>query len=133
MRHRHEEVYFVSISQKYTFLNIYLHKWNKISVIYFEYRYILCKCFFIYWKNRYVLIHVFDLRAGQYIYFESDPLYMYSDGDLLLCVDSEADPLVGWSKPRWWRADATYAALIAKVTFITACLNHWCYKCPNSV
>ena len=28
---------------------------------------------------------------------------------------SEADPLVGWSKPQWWRADATYAALVAKV------------------
>lgn len=28
---------------------------------------------------------------------------------------SEADPLVGWSKPKWWRADVTYAAMVAKV------------------
>ena len=40
----------------------------------------------------------------------------------LLCMCSEADPLVGWSKPRWWRADATYAAVIAKVTTIITCL-----------
>ncbi|XP_071947609.1 alpha-L-iduronidase-like isoform X2 [Antedon mediterranea] len=30
-------------------------------------------------------------------------------------VNDEADPLVGWSKPEWWRADATYAAIVAKV------------------
>ena len=29
--------------------------------------------------------------------------------------NDEADPLVGWSKPQFWRADVTYAALIAKV------------------
>ena len=29
--------------------------------------------------------------------------------------NDEADPLVGWSKPQWWRADATYASIIAKV------------------
>ena len=29
--------------------------------------------------------------------------------------NDEADPLVGWSKPQLWRADVTYAALIAKV------------------
>ena len=32
---------FVSISLKYTFLTIHLHKWNKINVTYFEYRYTL--------------------------------------------------------------------------------------------
>ena len=28
---------------------------------------------------------------------------------------SEADPLVGWSKNLSWRADTTYAAIVAKV------------------
>jgi hypothetical protein len=28
---------------------------------------------------------------------------------------SEADPLVGWSKDEEWRADNTYAAMVAKV------------------
>ena len=28
---------------------------------------------------------------------------------------SEADPLVGWSKDEVWRADNTYAAMVAKV------------------
>lgn len=30
-------------------------------------------------------------------------------------INDEADPLVGWSKPHEWRADCTYAAIIAKV------------------
>ena len=34
---------------------------------------------------------------------------------MYICVHSEADPLVGWSKPVEWRADATYAAIVAKV------------------
>ncbi|XP_063963644.1 alpha-L-iduronidase-like isoform X2 [Lytechinus pictus] len=29
--------------------------------------------------------------------------------------NDEADPLVGWSKPEWWRSDATYAAIVAKI------------------
>ena len=29
--------------------------------------------------------------------------------------NDEADPLVGWSKDEWWRADATYAAIVAKI------------------
>ncbi|XP_068089677.1 alpha-L-iduronidase [Hyperolius riggenbachi] len=29
--------------------------------------------------------------------------------------NDEADPLVGWSKPELWRADATYAAMVVKV------------------
>ena len=29
--------------------------------------------------------------------------------------NDEADPLVGWNKPQFWRADVTYAALITKV------------------
>ncbi|KAL5022387.1 hypothetical protein ScPMuIL_001542 [Solemya velum] len=29
--------------------------------------------------------------------------------------NDEADPLVGWSKPKWWRADVTYAAMVAKI------------------
>ncbi|XP_029656065.1 alpha-L-iduronidase [Octopus sinensis] len=29
--------------------------------------------------------------------------------------NDEGDPLVGWSKPRLWRADVTYAALVVKV------------------
>ncbi|XP_029017214.1 alpha-L-iduronidase isoform X2 [Betta splendens] len=29
--------------------------------------------------------------------------------------NDEADPLVGWSKPQGWRADVTYAAMVAKV------------------
>lgn len=29
--------------------------------------------------------------------------------------NDEADPLVGWSKPRTWRADVNYAALVVKV------------------
>ncbi|XP_022096558.1 alpha-L-iduronidase-like isoform X2 [Acanthaster planci] len=29
--------------------------------------------------------------------------------------NDEADPLVGWSKPEEWRADATYAAVVVKV------------------
>ncbi|XP_075879171.1 alpha-L-iduronidase isoform X2 [Nelusetta ayraudi] len=36
--------------------------------------------------------------------FRTRPLY-----------NDEADPLVGWSKPLQWRADATYAALVVKV------------------
>ena len=35
---------------------------------------------------------------------------------LLLLISSEADPLVGWSRPEEWRADATYAAVVVKVT-----------------
>ncbi|XP_041792468.1 alpha-L-iduronidase isoform X2 [Chelmon rostratus] len=30
-------------------------------------------------------------------------------------VNDEADPLVGWSRPQEWRADATYAAMVVKV------------------
>lgn len=30
-------------------------------------------------------------------------------------VNDEADPLVGWNRPQWWRADNTYAALVVKV------------------
>ena len=30
-------------------------------------------------------------------------------------VFSEADPLVGWNRDRWWRADVTYASMAAKV------------------
>lgn len=29
--------------------------------------------------------------------------------------NDEADPLVGWSRPQEWRADATYAAMVVKV------------------
>ncbi|XP_072177683.1 alpha-L-iduronidase-like [Diadema setosum] len=29
--------------------------------------------------------------------------------------NDEGDPLVGWSKPEWWRADTTYAAIVAKI------------------
>lgn len=29
--------------------------------------------------------------------------------------NDEADPLVGWSTPREWRADVTYAAMVVKV------------------
>lgn len=29
--------------------------------------------------------------------------------------NDEADPLVGWSRPEAWRADATYAAMLVKV------------------
>ncbi|KAJ8320288.1 hypothetical protein KUTeg_001875 [Tegillarca granosa] len=29
--------------------------------------------------------------------------------------NDEADPLVGWSKDRWWHAEATYAAMVTKV------------------
>ncbi|MBN3310643.1 IDUA iduronidase, partial [Amia calva] len=36
--------------------------------------------------------------------FKSLPIY-----------NDEADPLVGWSKPQVWRADVTYAAMVAKV------------------
>lgn len=36
--------------------------------------------------------------------FQSLPIY-----------NDEADPLVGWSKPQEWRADATYAAMVVKV------------------
>ena len=35
---------------------------------------------------------------------------------ILLLISSEADPLVGWSRPEEWRADATYAAVVVKVT-----------------
>lgn len=30
--------------------------------------------------------------------------------------NDEADPLVGWSRPQEWRADATYAAMVVKVS-----------------
>ncbi|XP_030841908.1 alpha-L-iduronidase-like [Strongylocentrotus purpuratus] len=29
--------------------------------------------------------------------------------------NDEADPLVNWSRPEWWRADAAYAAIVAKI------------------
>ncbi|KAJ8039152.1 Alpha-L-iduronidase [Holothuria leucospilota] len=29
--------------------------------------------------------------------------------------NDEGDPLVGWSRPQWWRADTTYAAVVTKV------------------
>ncbi|PIK58674.1 putative alpha-L-iduronidase [Apostichopus japonicus] len=29
--------------------------------------------------------------------------------------NDEADPLVTWSRPEWWRADTTYAAVVAKI------------------
>ncbi|XP_076810679.1 alpha-L-iduronidase-like [Clavelina lepadiformis] len=29
--------------------------------------------------------------------------------------NDEADPLVGWSHPQWWRSDVTYAAIIVKI------------------
>ncbi|XP_030841888.1 alpha-L-iduronidase [Strongylocentrotus purpuratus] len=29
--------------------------------------------------------------------------------------NDEADPLVTWSRPEWWRADAAYAAIVAKI------------------
>ncbi len=33
----------------------------------------------------------------------------------LICLSSEGDPLVHWSGEKWWRADVTYAAMVAKV------------------
>ncbi|KAK2187637.1 hypothetical protein NP493_159g02084 [Ridgeia piscesae] len=45
--------------------------------------------------------------------------------------NDEADPLVGWSKPRWWRADATYAAVIAKV--IVSHQRRWCHQHTNEI
>ncbi|XP_063051513.1 alpha-L-iduronidase [Engraulis encrasicolus] len=41
---------------------------------------------------------------GRFPAFRSKPVY-----------NDEADPLVGWSKPQSWRADATYAAMVVKV------------------
>ncbi|XP_064465808.1 alpha-L-iduronidase-like [Ornithodoros turicata] len=31
------------------------------------------------------------------------------------CINDEADPLVSWSRPEAWRADATYAAMLARL------------------
>ena len=43
---------------------------------------------------------------------------------------SEADPLVTWSRERWWRADATYAAMAVKVQWCN--LYIYGLDCSNS-
>ena len=39
----------------------------------------------------------------------------YITSNAVFLCSSEADPLVGWSKDEEWRADSTYAAMVAKV------------------
>ena len=63
---------------------------------------------------------IFSYVSGAYISLINFTvkLIIYIDyRDETICF-SEADPLVGWSKDEAWRADSTYAAIVAKVTFL---------------
>lgn len=42
---------------------------------------------------------------------------LFPDFTSVPIYNDEADPLVGWAVPQPWRADVTYAAMVAKVQY----------------
>lgn len=44
---------------------------------------------------------------------------LFPDFTSVPIYNDEADPLVGWAVPQPWRADVTYAAMVAKVMVVS--------------
>lgn len=61
------------------------------------------------------LLHLIDAPCCEYPELQFKCCSCDSIKHLNSLFDSEADPLVTWSRPEWWRADAAYAAIVAKV------------------